>query len=91
MPTTGSLRRPGKVELLTLPTGPGVRVDTGIATGDEISPDYDSMIAKIIAWGRDRAEAMARLRVALRGTTVVVEGRHDHQVVPARSCWTTPR
>ena len=65
---------PGKVELLTLPTGPGVRVDTGIATGDEISPDYDSMVAKIIAWGRDRAEAMARLRVALRGTTVVVKG-----------------
>ena len=65
---------PGKVELLTLPTGPGIRVDTGIATGDEISPDYDSMIAKIIAWGRDRAEAMARLRVALRGTTVVVKG-----------------
>ncbi|MET0863859.1 MAG: biotin/lipoyl-containing protein, partial [Nakamurella sp.] len=65
---------PGKVELLTLPTGPGVRVDTGIATGDAISPDYDSMIAKIIAWGRDRAEAMARLRVALRGTTVVVKG-----------------
>ncbi|HEY4993679.1 MAG TPA: carboxyl transferase domain-containing protein [Nakamurella sp.] len=64
---------PGKVELLTLPTGLGIRVDTGIATGDEISPDYDSMIAKIIAWGRDRAEAMARLRVALRGTTVVVK------------------
>src|SRR6478609_8452751 len=64
---------PGKVELLTLPTGPGVRVDTGIATGDEISPDYDSMIAKIIAWGRDRDESMARLRVALRGTTVVVK------------------
>jgi acetyl/propionyl-CoA carboxylase alpha subunit/acetyl-CoA carboxylase carboxyltransferase component len=65
---------PGKVELLTLPNRPGVRVDTGIATGDEISPEYDdSLIAKIIAWGRDRAEAMARLRVALRGTTVVVE------------------
>jgi acetyl/propionyl-CoA carboxylase alpha subunit/acetyl-CoA carboxylase carboxyltransferase component len=65
---------PGKVELLNLPTGPGVRVDTGIATGDAISPDYDSMVAKIIAWGRDRAEAMARLRVALRETTVVVRG-----------------
>ena len=63
---------PGKVELLTLPVGPGIRVDTGIATGDEISPDYDSMIAKIIAWGRDRDESMARLRVALRSTTVVV-------------------
>ena len=65
---------PGKVELLTLPVGPGIRVDTGIATGDAISPDYDSMVAKIIAWGRDRDEAMARLRVALRGTTVVVKG-----------------
>jgi len=65
---------PGRVELLTLPTGPGIRVDTGIATGDAISPDYDSMVAKIIAWGRDRPEAMARLRVALRETTVVVKG-----------------
>ena len=65
---------PGKVELLTLPTGLGVRGDTGIATGDTLSPDSDSMIAKIIAWGRDRAEAMARLRVALRGTSVVVKG-----------------
>src|SRR5450755_2190129 len=65
---------PGRVELLTLPVGPGIRVDTGIATGDAISPDYDSMVAQIIAWGRDRAEAMARLRVALRETTVVVKG-----------------
>ncbi|ACV78548.1 ATP-binding protein [Nakamurella multipartita] len=65
---------PGKVELLTLPVGPGIRVDTGIATGDAISPDYDSMVAKIIAWGRDRDEALARLRVALRETTVVVKG-----------------
>ena len=65
---------PGKVELLTLPTGPGTRVDTGIATGDVISPDYDSMVAKIIVWGRDRPEALARLRVALRDTTVVIKG-----------------
>ena len=65
---------PGRVELLTLPVGPGIRVDTGIATGDAISPDYDSMVAKIIAWGRDRNEALARLRVALRETTVVVKG-----------------
>jgi len=65
---------PGTVELLTLPAGPGIRVDTGIATGDVIPPDYDSMVAKIIAWGRDRPEAMARLRVALRDTTVVLKG-----------------
>ena len=65
---------PGKVELLTLPNRPGIRVDTGIATGDVISPEYESTVAKVIAWGRDRAEALARLRVALRGTTVVVKG-----------------
>jgi len=55
-------------------TGPGLRVDTGIATGDEISPDYDSMVAKIIAWGRDDRRRMARLRVALRGDHSVVKG-----------------
>ncbi len=65
---------PGVVELLTLPNGPGIRVDTGIATGDVIPPDYDSMVAKIIAWGRDRPEALARLRCALRETTVVLRG-----------------
>ena len=65
---------PGTVELLRLPTGPGVRVDTGISVGDVIPPDYDSMVAKIIAWGRDRPEALARLRVALRETTVVLRG-----------------
>ena len=41
-----------------LPTGPGIRVDTGVAQGDVIPPDYDSMIAKVIAWGRDRDEAL---------------------------------
>ena len=39
-----------------------------------ISPDYDSMVAKVIAWGRDRPEALARLRCALRETTVLIEG-----------------
>jgi len=65
---------PGTVELLHLPSGPGIRVDTGIAVGDVIPPDYDSMVAKVIAWGRDRPEALARLRCALRETTVVLRG-----------------
>ncbi|NLU83347.1 biotin carboxylase N-terminal domain-containing protein [Rhodococcus sp. HNM0569] len=65
---------PGKVELLDFPLGSGLRVDTGIASGDVIPPDYDSMVAKIIAWGRDRSEALARLRTALRETTVVLDG-----------------
>ncbi len=71
---SGFTPAPGVVELLTLPNGPGIRVDTGIATGDKIPPDYDSMVAKIIAWGADREEALARLRCALRETTVVLRG-----------------
>jgi biotin carboxyl carrier protein len=65
---------PGTVLLLRLPSGPGIRVDTGIAAGEVIPPDYDSMVAKIIAWGRDRPEALARLRCALRETTIVLRG-----------------
>src|SRR5699024_11584138 len=65
---------PGTVKLCKCLLGSGIRVDTGIAQGDVIPPDYDSMVAKIIAWGRDRSEALARLRTALRETTVVLDG-----------------
>ena len=65
---------PGRVELLGLPTGPGIRVDTGISEGDVIPSEYDSMIAKVIALGRDREEALARLRRALEEMRVVVRG-----------------
>ena len=51
-----------------------MRVDTGVATGDTIPPQFDSMIAKIIAWGRDRDEARARLSRALRQTAAVIDG-----------------
>jgi acetyl/propionyl-CoA carboxylase alpha subunit len=60
--------------MLRLPSGTGVRVDSGVREGDEVSADFDSMIAKVIAWGRDRAEASARLRRALAQSLVVVEG-----------------
>ena len=65
---------PGRIVRLELPAGPGVRVDTGVAEGDTIPPDFDSMIAKIIAVGRTREEALARLRRAMGETTVVIEG-----------------
>ena len=65
---------PGRIELLELPAGPGIRVDTGVAEGDLIPADFDSMIAKIIAHGRTREEALARLRRAVAETTVVIEG-----------------
>jgi acetyl/propionyl-CoA carboxylase alpha subunit/acetyl-CoA carboxylase carboxyltransferase component len=71
-PALGFAPTPGRVELLRLPTGPGLRVDTGIAEGDEIPAEFDSMVAKLIAWGSDRDEALARLRRALRETMVVL-------------------
>ena len=48
-----------------------VRVDTGVVQGDTISPYYDSMIAKLIVWGEDRAQALARLDAALQATHIV--------------------
>ncbi len=65
---------PGRIARLNLPTGPGIRVDTGVSEGDTIPADFDSMIAKIIAYGRDRDEALGRLRRAMAETTVVIEG-----------------
>jgi acetyl/propionyl-CoA carboxylase alpha subunit len=49
-------------------------VDTGVSEGDSIPADFDSMIAKIIAYGRDRDEALGRLRRAMAQTTVIIEG-----------------
>ena len=65
---------PGLIEHLALPSGPGIRIDTGVAAGDVIPPQFDSMIAKVIAWGRDRGEARARLSRALRQTSAVIRG-----------------
>ena len=65
---------PGRIVRLDLPTGPGIRVDTGVSEGDTIPADFDSMIAKIIAYGRDRDEALGRLRRAMSETTVIIAG-----------------
>ncbi|WP_328417989.1 ATP-grasp domain-containing protein [Micromonospora sp. NBC_00389] len=65
---------PGRIARLDLPAGPGIRVDTGVSEGDTIPADFDSMIAKIIAYGRDRDEALGRLRRAMANTTVIIEG-----------------
>ena len=73
-PTATSRPLPAASSTSTCPSGPGIRVDTGVAEGDTIPPDFDSMIAKIIAYGRTRDEALARLRRAMTSTTVVIEG-----------------
>ncbi|MDH5542068.1 MAG: acetyl-CoA carboxylase biotin carboxylase subunit [Nitrospinota bacterium] len=57
----------GKVDEVYLPGGPGVRVDTALFNGYRIPPYYDSMIAKVIVLGRDREEAIARMRRAMGG------------------------
>ena len=56
---------PGMIEAFHAPGGPGIRTETHIYDGYRVPPNYDSMIGKIIAFGEDRALAIARMRVAL--------------------------
>jgi acetyl-CoA carboxylase biotin carboxylase subunit len=63
---------PGTIRYFNLPGGPGVRVDTAAHEGCEISPYYDSMVAKLMVHGRDRREAIARMRRCL--DVMIVEG-----------------
>lgn len=56
---------PGKIESLSLPAGPCIRVDTGVQAGSSIVASYDSMIAKLIVKGRDRKEALKNCKMAL--------------------------
>ncbi|OHE59839.1 MAG: acetyl-CoA carboxylase biotin carboxylase subunit [Thermodesulfovibrio sp. RBG_19FT_COMBO_42_12] len=63
---------PGKITFLSLPGGLGVRVDTAIYNGYVIPPHYDSLIAKLVTYGKDRQEAIARMRRAL--DEFIIEG-----------------
>lgn len=69
-PDRGLAPSPGKVTHLVLPGGFGVRVDTHVYAGYTIPPHYDSLMAKIIVWGEDRAEAIQRLSRCLDETEV---------------------
>jgi acetyl-CoA/propionyl-CoA carboxylase biotin carboxyl carrier protein len=71
-PGRGFLPAPGTVTTFVIPTGPGVRVDTGIESGSVIGGNFDSLLAKLIVTGENRAEALARARRAL--AEMVVEG-----------------
>lgn len=70
----GFAAAPGTIQRFRIPTGPGVRVDTGVSEGDAIPADFDSMIAKIIAYGQTREEALARLQRTLRQSVIVIQG-----------------
>ncbi len=63
---------PGHIKHFWVPGGPGIRVDTFAHEGCDVSPYYDSMVAKLMTFGKDRTEAIARMRRAL--DTMVVEG-----------------
>ena len=61
---------PGQVEFIHFPAGAGIRVDSALYNGCEISPFYDSMVAKVIAKGNTRLEAVRRMRRALEETVI---------------------
>src|SRR5260370_2954420 len=69
-PERGFLPQTGKLHGLRFPPPELARVDTGVRQGDIVTPFYDPMIAKIIAWGEDRSAAINRLRRALADTAV---------------------
>ncbi len=63
---------PGRIDTFHPPGGPGVRLDTHVYAGYSVPPYYDSLLGKLICQGRDRAEAIVRMRVALEA--FVIEG-----------------
>ena len=73
-PGRGFLPQPGRIEALSWPSGEGIRVDSGVAQGLEVTSHYDPMLAKIIAYGSNRAEAIARLDRALESTRLRLVG-----------------
>jgi acetyl-CoA carboxylase biotin carboxylase subunit len=70
-PERDDLPSPGTVLHLSEPDGPGIRVDSSLAPDSEVSVHYDPLLAKVIAFGHDRGEAIERMREALRRTVVL--------------------
>ena len=73
-PDAGFLPAPGRIARFDPALGPGLRVDTGVAAGSQVPAAFDSLIAKVIAIGRNREEARARLAAALADFDLVIEG-----------------
>ncbi len=69
-PANGFLPSTGVIQYLGVPSGPGVRWDGGVEAGSEVGLHYDPMLAKLIVWGEDRAQAIARMHRALLELTI---------------------
>ena len=85
--TNGFAPSPGTVTRFDVPTGPGVRVDTGVLTGGQIPPYYDSLMGKLIVWGPDRDTALRRAAQSLseftiEGVRTVIPFHRDMVVAP---------
>ncbi|MSP92867.1 MAG: hypothetical protein EXR79_13855 [Myxococcales bacterium] len=86
-PERGCAPAPGRVRLLRMPAGPGIRVDAAVEEGMDIAPQFDSMVAKIMAWAPDRPLALARLRRAIDDLQLVIEdGAHNKPLLAALLC-----
>ena len=64
-PERGFAPSPGEIRAIEWPGGPGIRIDSHLYPGYRVPPYYDSLLAKLLSWGRDRDEAIARMRRAL--------------------------
>ena len=78
----GFLPSIGPLSMFRPPEGPGIRLDTGVREGDEVTPNYDPMLAKLIVWAPSRDEALQKMRRALDefvvlGTTTNIEFLRD--------------
>ncbi len=74
-PDSGFMPSPGRITTLRVPSGPGIRDDGGAEAGADVPIFYDPLISKLVAWGEDRAQAIARMRRAL----------HEYEVVGIRT------
>lgn len=76
-PAQGFVPTPGRVEILKWPTGPGIRVDSGIEQGQTIGASFDSMLAKLIVHAPGRDHAVARMHYALQETVILGLGTNQ--------------
>ena len=87
-PSNGFLPSTGRIEYLRVPGGPGVRWDGGVEVGDAVTLYYDSMLAKLIVWAPDRAQAIRRMQPRARRARH--PGRRDQPGDSTGACWPIP-